>query len=237
MELRVPVDLGSGPTIVILHGFAMSPNTYRATAEILARRARVVIPDLFDVERPWRYPEVLAALTGTLDRVGPGRVTLIGHSFGGGLELGLAAAQPDRVEELVFSDTLAVSREWRLADEALRHPLGLLHLATPLAVGAFARSCVTHPRQLIDAAWWAFVSGRAKEIEEVAAAGLRSHVMWANRDSLLSREDGKEFARELGASFTVAESPSGAPVDHDWMFQQPELFVQHLRQLDLRALR
>jgi hypothetical protein len=60
--------------------------------------------------------------------------------------------------------------------------------------------------------------------------------MWANRDSVLSRSDGSRFAAALGAPFIVASSPDGRTIDHDWMFQQPELFFEHLIGLGLEAL-
>lgn len=235
-ELEVPVDTGTGPPVVLLHGYAMRPATYRPLADLLASRCRVIIPDLFAWRGAWRYPAVLDAFTAALDGLGLERVTLIGHSFGGGIELGFAARFPDRVVELVFSDTLAVSRQWGLADEALRHPTGLMRLTTPAAVAAFARSWITHPRQLVDAAWWGFTSDRDGDGAACAQAGLVAHVLWANRDSILSRRDGERFAGELNASFTVASAPDGRPIDHDWMFQEPELFFSHLEELKLRAL-
>ena len=61
-------------------------------------------------------------------------------------------------------------------------------------------------------------------------------MLWANRDSILSRTDGQRFAIELGATFTIASAPDGRAIDHDWMFQQPELFVDHLKVLGLKAL-
>ncbi len=121
----------------------------------------MIIPDLFGFRGPWRYPAVLDAFTATLDRLGLDQVTLIGHSFGGGIELGFASRFPGRVVELVFSDTLAVSREWGLADEALRHPAGVAgsgHAAGRCRVRA--HSWLTHPRQLVDAGWWGFTSDR-----------------------------------------------------------------------------
>ena len=30
--------------------------------------------------------------------------------------------------------------------------------------------------------------------------------------------------------------PDGRPIDHDWMFQEPELFFSHLEELKLNAL-
>jgi pimeloyl-ACP methyl ester carboxylesterase len=215
----------------------MQPATYGGLVDRLATRCRVIVPDLFSVRGQWRYPKILDAFTSALDQLGLDRVSLLGHSFGGGIELGFASRFPDRVVELVFSDTLAVSREWRLADEAMRHPSHLLRLATPTAASAFVRSWVHHPRQLIGAAWWGFISGRDSDTVAIARAGIPSYVLWANRDSILSRSDGETFAKEIDArSFTVAAAPDGRAIDHDWMFQQPALFFEHLDALGLRAL-
>jgi pimeloyl-ACP methyl ester carboxylesterase len=236
MVLDVPIDDGQGSPMVLLHGYAMGPATYGGLTRLLAERCRVVVPDLFAIEGEWRYQKVLDAFASTLDRHGLDQVSLLGHSFGGGIELGFASRFPDRVIELVFSDTLAASREWRLADEALRHPGGFLRLATPTATSAFLRCWVRHPRQLVGAAWWGFTSDRGADAKTVAASGIPAHVMWANRDSILARSDGEQFARELGGSFTVAAAPDGRPIDHDWMFQQPALFMDHLNLLGLKAL-
>ncbi|MHB8440221.1 MAG: alpha/beta fold hydrolase [Acidimicrobiales bacterium] len=236
-ELKIPLDIGQGAPIVVLHGFAMRPATYRATAELLAGRgARVVVPDLFDVPAPWRFDDVVKALELGLERRGLDRVTLVGHSFGGGIELGYAVTHLECVEELVFSDTLAVSEQWGLADEALRHPLGILRLATPEAIRGFVSSLAHYPRQLAAAGWWGFRSERQTGIERVAQARIPAHVLWASRDSILAQSDGRQFAEQLHADFTVAQLPDGGPVDHDWMFQNPELFVRHLDELKLRAL-
>jgi pimeloyl-ACP methyl ester carboxylesterase len=214
-RLKVPIDTGAGAPLVLLHGFAMLPTTYRSLVDLLAGRCRVVVPDLFAVRGRWRYHQVLDAFTDTLDDLGLEKVSLLGHSFGGGIELGFASRYPDRVVELVFSDTLAVSRQFGLADEALRHPDRLMRLATPAATAAFAWNWTWHPRQLVAAAWWGFTSGRETDARTVALAQIPAHVLWANRDSILARPDGERFASELGASFTVASAPDGRPMDHD----------------------
>jgi pimeloyl-ACP methyl ester carboxylesterase len=236
VSLDIPIDAGAGPAVVLLHGFAMRPATYRGLVDLLAARCRVIVPDLFAWRGRWRYQAVVDAFTTALDGLRIERATLLGHSFGGGIELGFAARSPDRVTELVFSDTLADAREWGLSREALRHPSGILRLATPAATTAFALGWATHPRQLVDAAWWAFRSNREGEREAVADAGIRAHVLWANRDSILDRADGIRFAEELHATFTVGSRADGGPIDHDWMFQQPELFYAHLEKLPLVAL-
>jgi pimeloyl-ACP methyl ester carboxylesterase len=41
------LDIGAGPTIMLLHGYGMKPATYLPMARLLADRARIVIPDMF----------------------------------------------------------------------------------------------------------------------------------------------------------------------------------------------
>jgi pimeloyl-ACP methyl ester carboxylesterase len=234
-----PVRPGSTPrpTIVLLHGYGMQPAVYLPMAELLAEHADVVIPDLFDVPGWWDFGRVLDCLELTLDDVGAERVTLLGHSFGGAPVLGFAARDPARVVECVFSDTLGVNRELLLAREAV-HPFGILRMATQRAASAFVRSWFAHPVPLASAALWAFVDDRDADIEAVAAAGIPCHVLWAESDTVLSKADGREFARRLHADFTVAERPHGyGPIDHDWMFDDPDLFAAHLQKLRLQALR
>jgi pimeloyl-ACP methyl ester carboxylesterase len=230
------VEVGAGPTIVLLHGYGMQPATYLPMARLLGNRARVVIPDLLALPERWTFDHALDCLELTLAEIGVEQVSLLGHSFGGGLELGLVCRSPARIVECVFSDTLGVHRGLSLAREAV-HPFGIVRMATAPAVSSFSRSWATHPLQLAAAALWAFRSDRLSEIQICAALGLPCHVLWAEQDTILSRKDGREFARRLHATFTVAKRPPGyGPIDHDWMFDDPELFAQHLSDLGLRAL-
>jgi pimeloyl-ACP methyl ester carboxylesterase len=231
------ISVGDGPTIVLLHGYAMQPITYVPMARLLADRARVVIPEIQALPGRWTFEQAIDCLELTLDDLEVSRVSFLGHSFGGGLELGLAARSPERVAECVFSDTLGVNSKVSLAREALSHPIGDFRLVTRSAVSAFVRSWVTHPVQLASSALWAFSSDREDDIEIIANARVPCHVLWAERDTILNRRDGMEFARRLNATFTIAERPPGyEPIDHDWMFDDPELFAEHLEKLGLRAL-
>jgi pimeloyl-ACP methyl ester carboxylesterase len=231
------ITVGDGSTIVLLHGYAMQPGIYLPMARLLADRARVVIPAILDLPERWTFEHAIDCLELTLADLGIERMSLLGHSFGGGLELGLAARLPGRIVECVFSDTLGVASELGLAREALAHPLGDLRLVTVPALSAFVQSWAAHPTQLASAALWAFSSDRQAECDLVAKAGYPSHVLWAERDTILARRDGMAFARRMNASFTVAERPAGyRPIDHDWMFDDPELFVHHLDKLGLHAL-
>ena len=231
------VTIGDGPPLVLLHGYAMQPETYLPLARLLADRARVVIPAIFALPERWSFDHALACLELTVDDQGIDRMSLLGHSFGGGLELAYAARHPERVVECVFSDTLADRREFRLAQEALRDPPRLLAMASVPAAEAFFKSFVTHPIQLMRAAWWGFTSDRTDDIKKIVAADIPCHVLWAERDSILLRSDGERFAHDLHATFDVVNRPPGyGRVDHDWMFDDPELFAANLEELGLHVL-
>src|SRR5438445_9275379 len=154
------LSVGEGSTLVLLHGYAMQPRTYLPLARLLAARARVVIPAIFALPKRWSYENAIACLELTLDDLGLDRISLLGHSFGGGLELGLAARRPDRVVECVFADTLGVREQFGLAGEALHNPFGILGMATPPATTAFFQSLVAHPVQLVAAGFSGFPSHR-----------------------------------------------------------------------------
>ena len=225
------ISVGDGPPLLLWHGFAMQPATYLPLARLLAPRAQVVIPAIFAVAGRWTEERVLDGVEILLDDLALDRVSMLGHSFGGGLELGFAARRPERVVECIFADTLAMKEGLGLAQEASSHPLGILAMATPPAAGAFFRSFATHPVQLGRAGLWGFATDRRHDIEAVVTAGIPCHVLWANHDTLLARSDGAAFAKSLDATFTVA---SDGRVEHDWMFDDPERFLAHLEEIGLR---
>src|SRR5436190_17065474 len=138
----------------------MSPWLYRQTAELLAARGRcrVVVADIYHPVGRWRYQDVCRQLADALDALELRRVTMMSHSFAGGVQLGFAVRAPERVAELVFVDTLALSRELPLAREAMSHPFRLFRMATPAAALAFGGSVARGPVDIVRAAWWGFTS-------------------------------------------------------------------------------
>ncbi|MFF9206683.1 alpha/beta fold hydrolase [Streptomyces sp. NPDC014986] len=104
---------GSGPTLVLLHGW---PQTSRAWARVmpaLARTHTVVVPDLRgtgESERPQDgYAKTNQAddMRGVLDALNlSGPVAVAGHDIGSMVALAWAASHPDDISRLVLIDSL-----------------------------------------------------------------------------------------------------------------------------------
>ncbi|MGD9704039.1 MAG: alpha/beta fold hydrolase [Acidimicrobiia bacterium] len=112
VRLRFDV-IGSGPVVLMTHGFAASSRMFAAAAERLAAEATVITWDMRGhggSDYPPEQAEYSAALAvadmvALLDHVGADRATLLGHSLGGYLSLVFALDHPDRTSALVLVDT------------------------------------------------------------------------------------------------------------------------------------
>jgi pimeloyl-ACP methyl ester carboxylesterase len=124
-EARVRyVRKGSGPPVVLLHGFASSLYTWKDVLPALAAGHDVVAIDLpgfggSSIPRPLQaasYPGVILAV---MDGLGLDRASLVGNSLGGSVAVAVAGEHPERVDRLVLIDSdgfnfRAADRPWLL---------------------------------------------------------------------------------------------------------------------------
>ncbi|GAA2305693.1 alpha/beta hydrolase [Streptomyces kunmingensis] len=102
---------GEGPAMVLIHGIGDSSATWDPLIAQLADSHRVIAPDLLGhgaSEKPRADYSVAAYANGVRDLLGVlgiERVTLVGHSFGGGVAMQFAYQYPERVDRLVLVST------------------------------------------------------------------------------------------------------------------------------------
>jgi pimeloyl-ACP methyl ester carboxylesterase len=104
---------GSGPAVVLTHGFASSSHMFAATVPALAADHTVIAWDMPghgrsespDDPSAYSVASFLAAMLDLVDEAGAERAVFVGHSLGGYLSLDLALTHPERIAGLVLVDT------------------------------------------------------------------------------------------------------------------------------------
>ena len=100
------LDIGKGPALVLLHGWAMSSGIFAGIVDGLAQHFRLLIPDLrghgaSGTNTVYALNDFTTDITVWFDRLGLDRCGLIGWSFGGQLAMRLAADNLLPIERLV----------------------------------------------------------------------------------------------------------------------------------------
>ena len=93
---RAFVRMGSGPALLLLHGLGCDHRTWAPVMESLARTHTVIAPDLLghgESDKPRADYSLGGYANGMRDLLtvlGIDRVTVVGHSFGGGVAMQFA---------------------------------------------------------------------------------------------------------------------------------------------------
>lgn len=122
------------PTVILIHGYSASTYVWQTCAPILADKGfHVIAVDLigfgFSSKPSWFDYTITSqarVISRFMNRLGIGRATVVGSSYGGAVASTLALDYPEFVEKLVLVDAVC-------NDEAKNHPL--LRLANLRGVG------------------------------------------------------------------------------------------------------
>ena len=104
-------------TVLLIHGLAGSSKTWDAVMPLLAERYDVIAPDLLghgESAKPSGDYSLGAFASGLRDFLAVldvPRVTIIGHSFGGGVAMQLAYQHPELLDRLVLVGSGGLGRE------------------------------------------------------------------------------------------------------------------------------
>lgn len=132
---------GDGPPVVVLHGNGSMIDEIEASGMVglLARHYRVIVfdrPGFGDSERPaersWTPDEQAALFAAAIGKLGIGRATIVGHSWGTLVALALALDHPASVRGIVLASgyyypakrltlKLASAPAWPVIGPLMRH--------------------------------------------------------------------------------------------------------------------
>jgi pimeloyl-ACP methyl ester carboxylesterase len=137
------VQAGSGPVLLLIHGMAGALDTWRSVIEPLAEHATVLAVDLpgHGSSSPgggdYSLGSLATFLRDVLMALGHDRVTLVGHSLGGGIAMQFSYQFPEMTERLVLVSSGGLGLEVNPALRAASLPGADLFLS--LTAGATKR--------------------------------------------------------------------------------------------------
>jgi len=177
---------GSGESVLLLHGIAGSSLTWGAVMPQLAGSYDVIAPDLLghgESAKPMgdyslgAYASGLRDLLGVLDVPS---VTIVGHSFGGGIAMQLAYQHPELCDRLVLVGSGGLGRDvsW------------LLRVCT--LPGAEYLMPLIFPRIVADRG-----NDLGRFLGQLGLSAPRVSEMWRSYSSLAGAENRKAFVRTI----------------------------------------
>ena len=226
-------EQGKGPPLLLIHGFGASTFTWRFVAPELAKTHRVIAVDLKGFgqsDKPFdeRYSVVDQAelLAQLIEEKDLRNLTLVGHSFGGGVALLLALQANQRLDgritKLVLLDSIAYPQQipvfFRLLDVPLVSQIGVrlvpptVQTRVALEIAYFDDSKIdaaeieTYAAPLKTAAGKHAMIHSARQIlpEDIAqlsesykAIELPTLILWCDHDRIVPLEVGLRLRRTL----------------------------------------
>jgi len=137
---------GSGPAVLLLHGFPQTHVMWRSVAPLLARHFAVICADLRGYGRsgcpasrsdhsPYAKRAMANDMVSVMAQLGFPRFSMAGHDRGGRVAYRLALDHPQHVERLAVLDIVPTADTWERADKTLATafwPWSLLAQPEPL---------------------------------------------------------------------------------------------------------
>jgi pimeloyl-ACP methyl ester carboxylesterase len=155
-------DEGTGPPLMLVHGFGSSLFTWDGWVRELAGKRRLIRLDLpgFGLTGPApdgdyradRYVRVIAAL---LDSLGVQRTDIAGNSLGGRTALMFALEHPERVRKMILVDAggyaqMPLPPVYRMAQTPIIGPFLLLHVTPRFVIRRNLEGVYGDPSRLTD---------------------------------------------------------------------------------------
>jgi pimeloyl-ACP methyl ester carboxylesterase len=243
------------PTLLLIHGFSASVYVWRTVAPQLADEGfHVVAVDLIGFgysDKPawfdYKITSQARMISRFMDRLGIGRATVVGSSYGGAVAMTLALDYAERVEKLVLVDAV-------INDEAKNHPIlklarirGVGEVITPFLVDskAFMKirmqgtlapanhhlitkdriESVIRPLHAKDGHNAVLQAGRNWDANRIETdAHLINHptlIIWGEEDTVIPIHNGETLYRSiLNSRFVVLKNCGHVPQE-----EKPDLFI------------
>lgn len=228
LTYRVVGKNNAATPILLIHGLPDAGDSWISIAAALGRLCPVYAIDLAGYgysERPEIHDVSLSAqanyLAEFLDRLGFGRVVLVGHDIGGGIAQIIAARSPQRVDRMVLINSV-IDAHWPVLETRLLCVplLGLMSLTLMerrmwkhiIKKGFFNRGKVTDALIHRYQHWYQGPLGRRRLIrnaralknadltawsDTIRAMPIQTLIVWGREDRYLNAAPAKKLCQEM----------------------------------------
>lgn len=229
------IDIGNGKTVLFLHGIGLKGITYKKSIILLAKHFRVIAPDLHSYlpRRRWSRIYNLTETAVVLDEFIRTRqlknITLIGHSFGGGIALALASVNK-AISKLILVNSTGVPTTYGMSRfykffliKALKESVDLKNLPMFLTMcwHFFANTLLSAMRLP------AIVFHTHKYLQlpgfEYSRVTVPTLILWGKKDEIFTTEAVENLHSKLKKSKLVLIEGN-----HDWLLFNPQLFYKYV---------
>ena len=238
---------GNGPPVVFLHGWGLAHRTYRRALKMLvAGGLRVYAPALPGFAGTSALPPADFTLAGYARWVGAfltavdieEPVTLVGHSFGGGVAIKTAHDFPDLVGRLVLVNSIGGSTwlddgnhqrlmsersvwDWGIHLRADTLSLRQLTRIVPVIAADAVPNVLRQPRVVWRVGHLARTADLAGELDALRRRSLPVVILWGREDSVLPLASLESLRVALGDPTVHLLEGS-----HSWLLANPTRFAE-----------
>jgi pimeloyl-ACP methyl ester carboxylesterase len=238
---------GAGAPVVFLHGWGLGHRAYRRALERLAEQgAEVWAPALPGFGGTADLPESSFSVDGYaqwlwdfLDEVGvTGPVTLVGHSFGGGVAIAAAHQRPSQTARLVCVNSIGGSRwtdengiaralverplwDWGLHLQADILPWRQLTRVLPVVLEDAVPNLLRNPQTVWRVGQLARRCDLTRELADLRRRRVPVVVVWGKDDEVLPRGCLTSLCLALGDPELITVEGN-----HSWLISDPRAFTE-----------
>lgn len=235
---------GRGPGVLFLHGWGLGGHAYARPLEQLIRMGMRVyspaLPGLGTASLPVEH-RTLAGYARWVDHFAdtiglPRPITVVGHSFGGGVAIKAAHDLPDLAERLVLVNSIGGSAwtdgrgvvramrerplwDWGLHLQADLFPGRQVTRVLPVILRDAVPNLLRNPTAVWEVAHLARTANLAAELTALAERRLPIFVVWSKRDTVIPESAFMSLHTALGDPRTIT-----VPGGHTWLMYHPRAF-------------
>lgn len=234
--------IGKGNPLLFLHGGGLEAMTYKKSLELLAKDFEVIAVDLpffgesSTPQKIWDFEDFAKFISDFLDYLNLKEITVVGHSFGGGVALYLSV-KSKRVSKIILVDSTGIPLERSLFQilRSMRKRFFKSFFVFKDKKDAFA-ILVSFFKMLFRNIFYlkrVYDSVRkslSQKFKDFSKIKQKTYIVWAKQDEIIPLKFAQKFKNKIRNSEVILVNGN-----HEWCLSQEEKFAKIIRAILKRS--